>query len=34
VLAAANAVIDIYKDKNLIENAQEMEKYMDEKMEG
>ncbi len=31
-LAVANAVIDIYKDENLIENADEMGKYMDEKM--
>ncbi|MCY7360968.1 MAG: aminotransferase class III-fold pyridoxal phosphate-dependent enzyme [Ignavibacteria bacterium] len=31
-LAAANAVIDIYKDENLIENAAAMGKYMDEKM--
>ena len=31
-LAAANAVIDIYKEENLIDNAFEMGKYMDKKM--
>jgi len=31
-LAAANAVIDIYKEENLIENAEAVGKYMDEKM--
>ncbi len=31
-LAAANAVIDIYKDENLIENADIMGKYMDLRM--
>ncbi len=31
-LAAANAVIDIYKDENLIENSASMGRYMDEKM--
>ncbi|MCB0727496.1 MAG: aminotransferase class III-fold pyridoxal phosphate-dependent enzyme [Ignavibacteriae bacterium] len=31
-LAAANAVIDIYKDENLIENAAAMGKYVNEKM--
>ncbi|MEO8211464.1 MAG: aminotransferase class III-fold pyridoxal phosphate-dependent enzyme, partial [bacterium] len=31
-LAAANAVIDIYKDENLIENADVMGKYIDLRM--
>lgn len=31
-LAAANAVLDIYTDENLIENAAEMGKYVNEKM--
>ena len=31
-LAAANAVIDIYTEENLIENAANMGKYMNEKM--
>ena len=31
-LAAANAVIDIYTDENLIENAAVMGKYVNEKM--
>lgn len=33
-LAAANAVINVYEEENLIENAAEMGKYMDKKMEG
>ncbi|MEO6694512.1 MAG: aminotransferase class III-fold pyridoxal phosphate-dependent enzyme [Ignavibacteria bacterium] len=33
-LAAANAVLEIYEEENLIDNAAEMGKYMDEKMEG
>jgi len=32
-LAAANAVIEIYEEENLIDNAAEMGKYMDEGME-
>lgn len=32
-LAAANAVIDIYTEENLIQNAEQMGKYLDERME-